>query len=391
MEHVPDHIQALIQKKLDGSITPDEIVVLDEWYYTLLPEQMIVFTEEMENNIGRRIKSRLDDYIVYERLNVKHKRQSVLLRAAVVVSLVSVSCLLYYLLAGKNGEKKTATTAMVEEKPVKDVSPGNNKAILTLGDGSTIVLDSSLKGQLGVQGNAKLIKLDDGQLKYLESKNGQRKHAVVYNTVVTPRGGQYQVVLADGSKVWLNASSSLKFPAEFVDSLREVEITGEAYFEIAHNAAKPFIVKVKNMNVRVLGTQFNIMAYDDESAINTTLLSGSLKVNSNESSKLIKPGQQAKLKPTGDFQLVANADIEEAVAWKNGRFAFNNTDIKTIMRQVERWYNVDVVFERESDLHFTGELSRFVNVSQLLRKLELTNEVKFRIENGRITVLPSSS
>ncbi|MFT3747837.1 MAG: FecR domain-containing protein [Agriterribacter sp.] len=387
MKHVPEYIQALIQKSLDGSITMEEKAMLDEWYYTFSPEEMVMLSEETENNIGKRIKSRLDDYIVYERMVTKHKRQSVLLRAAVMVSLVSVSCLLYYFIANSSSEKKTIQK-VAEIKAVKDVSPGGTKAMLTLGDGSTIVLDSSSNGQLGIQGNTKVIKLDDGQLKYQKGKSGDNNKIIVYNTITTPRGGQYQVVLADGSMVWLNASSALKFPTEFRDSLREVEITGEAYFEVAHNALKPFRVKVRNMYVNVLGTNFNVMAYDDEASINTTLLKGSLKVSSGENSKLIKPGQQAKLNNTGNFQLITDADVEEAVAWKNGKFSFNSADIKTIMRQVERWYDVDVVFEREGDLHFTGELSRFVNVSQLLRKLELTNEVHFRIEKGRITVLP---
>ncbi|MCC6289220.1 MAG: FecR domain-containing protein [Chitinophagaceae bacterium] len=387
MKHVPDHIQSLIQKSLDGSITMEEKAMLDAWYYTFSPEEMMMFSEEMENSIGKRVKTRLDDYIVYERIAARNKKQSTLLRAAVVVSLVSVSCLVYYFIADQREEKKTLQ-AVAEMKAIKDVSPGSTKATLTLGDGSTIVLDSSSNGQLGVQGNTKVIKLDNGQLKYLKGKNGAHNNAVVYNTIATPRGGQYQVVLADGSVVWLNASSSLKFPTEFRDSLREVEITGEAYFEVAHNALKPFRVKVKDMYVHVLGTSFNVMAYNDETSINTTLLKGSLKVSSGENSKLIKPGQQAKLNNKGNFQLIPDADVEEAVAWKNGKFSFNSADIKTIMRQVERWYDVDVVFEREGDLHFTGELSRFVNVSQLLRKLELTNEVHFQIEKGRITVLP---
>ncbi|MFT4017225.1 MAG: FecR domain-containing protein [Agriterribacter sp.] len=387
MKHVPEHIQALIQKSLEGSITTDEKVILDDWYYTISPEEMAMFSEETENSIGKRIKSRLDDYIIYERMAARHKRQSVLLRAAVVISLVSVSCLLYYFIANRSREKKTIPE-VAAIKAVKDVSPGGTKATLTLGDGSIVVLDSSSNGQIGLQGNTKVIKLDNGQLKYQKGKNGENNTAVVYNIITTPRGGQYQVVLADGSVVWLNASSTLKCPTEFRDSLREVEITGEAYFEVAHNALKPFRVKVRDMYVNVLGTSFNVMAYDDEASINTTLLKGSLKVSSGENSKLIKPGQQAKLNGKGNFQLIPDADVEEAVAWKNGKFSFNSADIKAIMRQVERWYDVDVIFEREGDLHFTGELSRFVNVSQLLRKLELTNEVHFRIEKGRITVLP---
>jgi ferric-dicitrate binding protein FerR (iron transport regulator) len=384
MKHVPGYIQALIQKSLDGSVTLEEKAVLDEWFYTFSPEDAALFSEEIENDISDRVKNRLNNYIAYERIVMRYKRQSVLLKAAVVVSFISVSCLLFYV---GSKEKKTLPV-IAEAEAVKDISPGGARAMLTLGDGSTIVLDSSSNGQLGVQGNTKVIKLGSGRLSYQKGKNTAHNNAIVYNTIATPRGGQYKVVLVDGSSVWLNASSSLKFPTEFRDGLREVEITGEAYFEIAHNASKPFRVKVKDMYVNVLGTSFNIMAYDDETAVHTTLLQGSLKVSNTENSKLLKPGQQVQLNNKGSFKLVPDADVEGAVAWKNGKFSFSSANIKEIMKQVERWYDVDVVFERNSSLHFTGELSRFVNVSELLRKLELTNEVHFRIEKGRITVLP---
>lgn len=383
MKHVPGYIQALIQKSLDGSITLDEKAVLDEWFYTFSPEETALFSEERENDISERVKNRLNNYIAYERIVMRYKRQSVLLKVAVTASLISVLGLLFHF-----GSKEKKQPAVAAAEAVKDILPGGTRAMLTLGDGSTIVLDSSSNGQLGVQGNTKVIKLDNGHLSYQKGKNTAHARAIVYNTIATPRGGQYKVMLVDGSVVWLNASSSLKFPTEFRDSLREVEITGEAYFEIAHNASKPFRVKVKGMYVNVLGTSFNIMAYDDEATVNTTLLTGSLKVSNGANSILIKPRQQVQLNSKGNFQLVPDTDVEEAVAWKNGRFSFSSTGILTIMRQIERWYDVDVVFERKGDLHFTGELSRFVNVSQLLRKLELTNEVHFRIEKGRITVLP---
>ncbi|HTN05904.1 FecR family protein [Agriterribacter sp.] len=383
MKHVPGYIQALIQKSLDGSITLQEKVVLDEWFYTFSPEDTTLFSEEMGKAVSERVKNRLNDYIAYERIVMRYKRQSMLLKVAVMASFISASSLLFYF-----GGKEKKLPAVAAAGAVKDISPGGTRAMLTLGDGSTIILDSSSNGQLGVQGNTRVVKMDNGLLHYQKQKSAADNSAIIYNTIATPRGGQYQVVLADGSVVWLNASSSLKFPAEFSDSLREVEITGEAYFEIARNASKPFRVKVKDMYVNVLGTSFNIMAYDDEATVNTTLLKGSLKISNAGNSKLIHPGQQVLLNNKGSFQLVPDADVEGAVAWKNGKFSFSSADIKTIMRQIERWYNVDVVFERKDDLHFTGELSRFVNVSQLLRKLELTNEVHFRIEKGRIIVLP---
>ncbi|HEX5026770.1 MAG TPA: FecR domain-containing protein [Agriterribacter sp.] len=387
MKHVPDSIQSLIHKYLDGSATRDEKKLLDEWYYTFSPEDFTFLSDEEENEIGRRMKDRLDEYLYFQRKAVRDKRRFNFLRVAAVLSIVSISSLLYYFLANRQVEKKMPPETAVAG-PVKDIAPGGNKATLMLGDGSTIVLDSTANGQLGTQGNTRVIKLGNGQLQYQKGNTSNSPGKMVYNTIATPRGGQYQVMLADGSKVWLNASSSIRFPADFSDRVREVEITGEAYFEVAHNVSRPFRVIVKDMYVNVLGTHFNIMAYDDENGIHTTLLEGSLKVSNEKGDALISPGQQAVLNNKRSFRVVRNADVEEAVAWKNGKFVFNSANIHSVMRQIERWYNVDVTFEREGDLHFTGQLSRYANVSQLLRKLELTNEIHFRIEKGKITVLP---
>lgn len=386
MKHIPDHIKVLIQKCLDGANTPEEKKLLDEWYYSFSPEEMALLPEETETEIGKRIKNRLDEYVFYEKRATRHRKRFNFARAAAILSIIGIASLLYYVLTTRS-EGKKITPAVTKSEPVKDIAPGSNKAILTLGDGSTLILDSTANGQLGTQGNAKLIKLDNGQLKYL-NKKGDGYDAVVYNSITTPRGGQYQVILSDGSKIWLNASSSLRFPTEFKGDKREVEISGEAYFEIAHDKAKPFRVKVKDVEVQVLGTHFNVMAYDNESSIKTTLLEGALRVSNTSASALIAPGQQVALNKQGSFRLVSNADVDEAVAWKNGKFVFNSADIYSIMRQVERWYNVDVSFERTGDLHFSGQLGRYENVSELLRKLELTNEVHFRIEKGRIVVLP---
>lgn len=387
MQHIPDHIKALIQKCLDGTCTPEEKRVLDEWYYNFLPEDPGFLSDETEAAIGRRIKSRLDEYVLHETGRLRNRKRSGFIKAAVIFFVAGTATLLYYITAGHREKEKIPPETAVAAA-VTDIIPGSNKAILTLGDGSTVVLDTASNGQVGAQGNIKVIKLGNGQLKYLKGKQGQMPGGTIYNTISTPRGGQYQVVLADGSKIWLNASSSLRFPTEFRDKIREVEVTGEAYCEIAHNASKPFRLKVKEMQVNVLGTHFDVMAYDNESTIKTTLLEGSLRVSNATGASTIAPGQQAVLHKNGSFQLVPNADVEEAVAWKNGKFVFSSADIHTIMRQVERWYNVDISFEREANLHFTGQLSRYVNVSELLRKLELTNEVHFRIEKGRITVLP---
>ncbi|HJU45510.1 MAG TPA: FecR domain-containing protein [Chitinophagaceae bacterium] len=230
-----------------------------------------------------------------------------------------------------------------------DVAPGGNKATLTLADGRTIVLDSTQNGTIATQGGSSIIKLSNGQIRY--DLKGLSQGSVSWNTLSTPRGGTYQITLPDGSKVWLNAESSITYPVAFTGNERRVELVdGEAYFEVAKDSKRPFIVSVDdNMEVEVLGTHFNVNAYEDEEVIKTTLVEGKVKVNksnkSNESLLLI-PGQQAKVNIENETITVINdVDTEEAIAWKEGLFYFEDDDIKTVMRQLARWYDVEVEYE----------------------------------------------
>lgn len=270
-----------------------------------------------------------------------------------------------------------------------DVAPGGNKAILTLADGSTIILDSAQNGMLSQQGNSKVIKLQSGKLAYEQSAIGNQQLAMQYNTIATPRGGQYQLELADGSHVWLNAASSITFPTSFTGNIREVKITGEVYFEVAHNAAMPFHVSVNKVEVEVLGTHFNVNAYGDDGMINTTLLEGSVKVTKGNKSVVIKPGEQAQI---GSLQtsitIKKDADLDVVMAWKNGLFKFDGDDLKTIMMQAARWYDVDVIYEGESEETFSGSTQRSERISHLLKILEATGKVTFQI-NGKQLIVKS--
>jgi len=270
---------------------------------------------------------------------------------------------------------------------IKDLPPGGNKAILTLGDGTNIVLDSAGNGNLANQGNTSITKSGKGELIY--SLNGQINNSVVFNTVATPKGGQYHIVLPDGSKVWLNAASSLRFPTAFKSAERRVEITGEVYFEVTHNPRMPFIVKAGETEVTVLGTHFNIMAYPDEKAMKTTLLEGSVKVSRAGKSAMLTPGQQAKLSSSiNTIRVLTDVDTDKEMAWKNGYFQFEDENLEDIMRQVSRWYDVEVTYEGNiSREHFTGRLPRNANVSKVLKILSLSG-VKFRIEDQTIIVTP---
>jgi transmembrane sensor len=275
-----------------------------------------------------------------------------------------------------------------------DIAPGGNRAVLTLADGSTIVLDSAHSGFLTQQGSVKVVKLNTGALEYKgkETTTGE----VLYNTIATPNGGQYEVVLPDGSKVWLNAASSLRYPTAFEGKERVVELKGEGYFEIARNAAMPFMVRVdggsggKGVDVHVLGTAFDVMAYSNEGHINTTLVSGNVRVATGEGAAMnVEPGRQAVVDNNTREMQVVDANVDQVVAWKNGLFRFRETGILELMRQVERWYNVEVVYETNGkDQDFTGIVSRNEPVSVLLHTLELTGTVHFRIDGKKIIVLP---
>lgn len=298
------------------------------------------------------------------------------------------------------------------DRPVKrnnEIFPGGNKAILTLADGSTINLDSAKNGTLASQGNIKIIKGEDGELLYYVDR--QNPIVTGYNTIATPRGGKYEIVLSDGSKVWLNAASSLKFPTSFKGKARDVTLTGEGYFEVAHissspgggrEEAIPFIVTIASplgdgsgMIVEVLGTHFNVNAYNDENSVATTLLEGSVKVkkavstNSDLQTVLLKPGEQADLLKEGSLKVNHSANLEEVVAWKDDNFEFNDTAIPAIMRQVSRWYDVEVDYKGSMpERRFTGKISRNVNLSQLIEMLQYTG-VNMKVENKRIVIWES--
>ena len=314
-----------------------------------------------------------------------HKWYIRLAAAAAIAGLIAMG--IYFFLR-PDPSMQVAKTENVRSGNNNDVLPGKNTATLTLSDGTTVILDEAQNGTVSTQGNTKILKLDNGILSYNASHKGNVVE-VLYNTISTPKGGQYQVLLSDGSKVWLNAASSLKFPATFTGKERKVELLGEAYFEVAKNDNMPFKVEADGMEVEVLGTHFNINSYDDESTVRTTLLEGSVKINGAKSKSFLKPGQQAKLERDGDIKIVNNADVDQAVAWKEGRFQFNRADIHEVMRQIARWYNVSIEYKGIVSSHFGGTISRDVNLSQVLEMLQLTGEVKFHVEDKKVVVTPN--
>jgi transmembrane sensor len=266
-----------------------------------------------------------------------------------------------------------------------DVPPGRNKAILTLADGSSIVLDDAKDGAITQQGGVKIIKIG-GKLSY--HTTNKLSNEIEYNTITTPRGGQYQLQLPDGSRVWINAASSLRFPTAFTGNERRVEINGEAYFEVAKNKSMPFIVKANDAEVQVLGTHFNVMAYDEEDVVNTTLLEGAVKFVSGDKISILKPGEQSQLSKNGQLKLVNDVDVDQVVAWKNGLFVFDNSELGTVMRQLSRWYDIDVVYRTKNvTTSFVGEIPRTSSLSDVLKVIELTSKLHFEILGKKVIVM----
>lgn len=270
------------------------------------------------------------------------------------------------------------------------IVPGSNKAILTLATGKSIVLDSAANGALANLGKSQVNKVGDGKLVYdvLPNATHAGVNAVLYNTLTIPPGGQYQVVLPDGTQVWLNSSSSLSYPTEFAGNSRTVKLTGEAYFEVAKNKDKPFYVEMNNVQVKVLGTHFNISAYADDNDLTTTLLEGSVQISKNGSQALLKPGQQAVIGSNANAITVSKAHINEAMAWKNGYFMFNDDNIVDIMKKVSRWYDADIEYQGNfSSQRFGGTFTRSKSITDLLKNLEQISNVHFKITGRRITVM----
>ncbi|RXM47846.1 FecR family protein [Flavobacterium sp. YO12] len=265
----------------------------------------------------------------------------------------------------------------------EDKKPGKTGAILTLSNGSKIVLDSVGNGLLANQNNTTVSKKNGG-LVYDANSGAQ----VVYNTMTTPRAHQYHLELSDGTKVWLNASSSITFPTSFAGNERKVKITGEVYFEVAKDKKKPFRVLVNDMQINVLGTHFNVNAYQDEATVNTTLLEGSVLITEKSKKILLKPGQQAQKQKSGVIVVNNDVNTDEVLGWKNGLFYFEEANLQTVLRQLSRWYDVDVVYENGVPTRsFAGEIQRDLNLSQVLRILE-KNKVHFKIEGKILRVKP---
>jgi len=376
----------LYKKYLSGKCTAEEWELLnsysDDFDLEDIPWDAEIGDEEaVENQIFDKITEEVKKHQVIRRIKIRQ------LSIAASFLLFTIGAGLYFL----NLHNKKEQVDQHKEYIVKnEIVPGGNNAILTLSNGAKIVLNNAKAGVLTRQGNTAVNKTQNGQIVYRanDHQGSTSNSPMVYNTVSTPRGGEYQVVLADGTKVWLNAASSLKFPTAFEGNTRDVEITGEVYFEVAKNKNMPFRVFSNGAEVEVLGTHFDVMAYQDEPEIKTTLLEGSVKFVKNKSEVLLKPGEQAISSNTSNKIIVQQANIGETMAWREGYFVFQDENIQSIMRKVSRWYNVDVEYHGNmEDKEYGGKVSRYKNISDVLKSLELTGTIHFKIEGRRVTVM----
>ena len=397
--------EELIRKYLAGTATPEEEALLESWYNAAAQEQPVIAGTpdyaRIEDEMLRSLRAeqmeqqdlpRLDQ----PKINPRVRLWPRIAAAAAVLIILTLGSLFIF--------RKSPTQAVVETRPPgNDILPAGTRATLTLLDGRTIPVDSAGRVALARQGDATISSLG-GQLIYSASQSGglapnqsgghstnqpggtAAPGGLAYNTLTTRPGEHYSLLLPDGTKAWLNAGSSITYPVVFNENERKVKVTGEVYFEIVHNAKQPFKIAVKDQLVEDIGTRLDINAYDDESIINTTLLEGSIKVTKGSASAILTPGQQATIRPDGDSFQIQKVDADDAIAWKNGYFYFDRADIQTVMRQLARWYNVQVIYKGEiSKRIFKGKVYRNIKASEALQILTYFG-AHFQIDGKTITV-----
>ena len=390
--NIDNQYSLLLFKYLQENISAEEEKVLMQWV-AQNPHNKQLFDEIMDEailaksiqsyhpNIQQELEAR-----IYEKIQTKmvasgaqfsfYKRP--LFKLLLAATLLLLMGLFFFL---DFSDKKAKTIAQQDIQ-----APNATKAAIILADGSKVFLDSVGVGKIANQGSVKIIKNEDGTISYQAASSTQIQDVSI-NTLTNPRGSKpIDIQLADGSKVWLNAESSISFPVTFTGNERKVSITGEAYFEVAHQAVKPFFVQYGNMNVQVLGTHFNINAFHDNEQVDVTLLEGSVKINVNNQERLLQPLQQAGVDKNGTISIIKNINVDEVMAWKKGVFMFNHTDIATVMKMLERWYNISYEIKEPVRQHFGGTISKDVSLSKVVEMLEMAGGVQINIEGNKLVI-----
>lgn len=397
MNETSTRISTLITKFLNNDLDDEGQMELARWkdqsednrrLFEKLTSEELLFkaideSYKREDRIYNKLKENISELSQEETAKVIKMQRFTWRKLTAAAAVILVIAAGAYLWLGPRNDKPVAKKESEENRLAIDKAPGKDGAILQLADGKQIVLDDAANGNLIHQGNTVVIK-SDGLVSYNNKEKPNTE--VLFNTLTTPRGRQFKLALPDGSLIWLNSSSSIRFPNYFAGNERSVEVTGEVYMEIAKNPSKPFRVLAKGAYVEVLGTHFNIKAYKDEPVVKTTLLEGKVKVLSGKSIALLKPGQQAQI--TGDqLNVIDGVDMDAAIAWKNGIIAFTQSDIKEILRQVSRWYDVDVVYKGDIKVQeLRGRVPRNIPLSDVLTALEMSSGLKFTVEGNKVIV-----
>jgi ferric-dicitrate binding protein FerR (iron transport regulator) len=382
------YVASLITKYLEEKLSPEEKWQLEEWLEKHEENRTLFQSLTNEKEIQQSVNELLniDRAAGLDRLmrQIKPRHISSIrtwqYAAAAAVLLFAGVTTMYY---GVKHNRRVLSDNSTNVRYKNDIAPGGNKATLTLGNGSHIPLDTPADSSFLADNSTPVIK-KEGTLTY--NKNKTNTYDVVYNTLTTPYGGTYKLVLSDGTEAWLNAGSSLRFPTHFTGKERRVFLSGEGYFSIAKNAEQPFIVATARMEVLALGTAFNVMDYKQEQQSSTTLAEGMVKVTAGKQNCILKPGTAAIAAAT-TIQVVP-ADVTVATAWKNGLFIFDHADISTVMQQISRWYDVTVSYGARGipPVHFTGEIKRQSTLAEVLQMLEVTGGVKFTIAHKQVII-----
>jgi len=401
----PDRLKSLIDQYFNNSISSEDCLELLNYLSSADPAELDGLidvdlpalhegpdfkggqSQEVLNRIKAdpRFTEALEDNNADRPQIIKFYQRRLLQVAAAILIFLTAGLIVF-----SNRKAKTTNGIAKNNKPAV-ITPGGNKAILTISGGKTILLDSMVNGLVATTVAGEILKTQNGRIVYKGVASGsaiEPASEVEFNTLTTPRGGEYQLELPDGTKVWLDAASSITYPVAFTGNSRRVKLTGQAYFEVAKNKEKPFYVDVSQAEIKVLGTHFNISDYDDDSQNTTTLLEGAVQVTKNGKSAMLKPGQQAVIVNGSSDIAVSEANIDDVMAWKNGYFIFNDDDIKGIMRKVSRWYNVDVEYQGDfSDRHFGGTFYRSKGINELLDHFQKVGKFHFKISGRRIIVM----
>ncbi|GAA4180278.1 FecR family protein [Sphingobacterium ginsenosidimutans] len=384
MDDQNQQILDILAKYEAGTITEDELQQLEDWYASfeanpdliesLSPEERLVRKKQLQEKIFDQLGPETSSVAELSKKRFFLNPGNRLWQAA--ASLVLICAVSFYIF------QKQADKPSSAEELSSNINPATDQATLTLGNGEKILLDNSKNGELSAEGNIHINKLKPGNLVYTASKKVSKVHI---NTLSTPRGGRYQLTLADGTQVWLNAQSSITYPSAFQGTSREVTITGEVYFEVAHNAAMPFRVKSENQLIEVLGTHFNVNTYNAKSSAKTTLLSGSIALTNSHQRIILKPGEQGIV--AAHSMSVKNVDPVEAIAWKEGYFDFTDADIGSVIDELGRWYNVDIRYNGTATKEtFTGRIPRSWPFEKVLNLLKTFKSIQVEMQGRRLIV-----